>query len=184
MSLTTFNPERAVLEIPFSERYEQASESVRIVRFGPASKALTFNIQSVSELAMGAELPASAFRLTDVGADGDHRLVQLRFRGDAFTKAFREEVQPENFLERLKTGLLKVQEQTTEQYLTRATVASVVKIYNQLHQTLRGTHAPLFAALTGRTTLAISAAVPEIVTADKEPALVTLYVEPRPILKG
>jgi|GEM_PF-6477906 hypothetical protein len=182
--MRVFNPDSAVLEIPFSERYEEAADTVRVVRFGPASKALTFNIQSVSEMATGTELPTSAFRLTDAGADGDHRLVQLRFRGEAFTKVFREEVQPENFLERLKGGLLKVQEQTTEAYLTRATVASVVKVYNQLHQTLRGTHAPLFAALTGRTTLAISAEVPEILTDNKEPTLVTLYVKPRPILKG
>lgn len=182
--MRVFNPDSAVLEIPFTERYEEAADATRSVRFGPASKALTFNIQSVSEMATGTELPTSAFRLVDAGADGDHRLVQLRFRGEAFTKAFQAEVQPDNFLERLKGGLLKVQEQTTDAYLTRASVTRVVNVYNQLHQTLRGTHAPLFAALTSRTTLAISAEVPEIIADNKEPLLVTLYVKPRPILKG
>lgn len=184
MSILAFNPERVVLEIPFTTQYEQAADAACAVRFGPASKKVSFKIRSVSETATGAELPAAAFRLVDAGPDTDHRLVQLQFRGEAFSQSLREELQPQVLLERLKHGLLAIQEQTTEPYLKRASLQHVVKIYNQLHKTFRGTQAPLFAALTGRATLAITAAVPEILNDDKEPTEVTLYVQPRPILKG
>lgn len=175
-----FNPETAIVGIPFSGDFNFRTSTPRRLRFGPTLGPQRFHVTGVFDAATGAKYPKAFWQVEDVGENGkDHRLVAVQFLGERFMDELRKETEPSAFLSRLKEGLRQVR-QETDACLESADLAKIVNIYDQAINVLRGTHEPLLAALATRKVLAIQVCFHGVDEKDPKPGLVTLHIQPEP----
>ena len=184
MSNVTFNPEDAVLEIPFRDNFKHALNASRLLRFGPVKPKQLFEVGDVVDAVTGRSFPRDVWILEDVGPDGDtHRLVRISFVGDRFTTQFQAETKPENVLARLKGGLLTFRKATDgKDRFENKKLPEVIELYNELDTAFAGSYEPLYCALREPRTLSIEVRFKDAEGegANKDAAATNLYVLPHP----